>query len=327
MIGFILTALILRMQNIGTTYFTSALFAFLLVFGISFYNWFLGIFLSGILVFIIMAFSRKIEIKYLISFTLILLISFGISLLLKTNLQNYFLISGDLSIFNDSDINFFSLNNIVALLRVSFAQLWYLGIASFLLVYLGIYYLTKKCFSYTISLIKRKTAENTDFSAIFIFLGFVTTFIISSLSTQNYGNVNITPYLEYSDKFIYGRYNILMFLPLTLYVFKTIIDAKKSINWKEITLFISVSLIFIFQSLWILSFFEHHHLYKQFMYVSVINFIIYDSIIVGCIATMMVFTFICIELLNKKRDYILPIILLTIVVINIYAGYTFIQNM
>jgi len=62
------------------------------------------------------------------------------------------------------------------------------------------------------------------------------------------------------------------------------------------------------------------------MYAFVINYVLYDSIIICSIATLCGFAFVCIGALIKQGNYILSMILLFIVFINVYSGYTLISN-
>jgi len=250
--------------------------------------------------------AKKIKARYLIIFTLALLI---------------FIIIKTVFSFNIS-----SLNNLAAFVRVTIAQLWYLGIASFLLVYLGIFYLAKECGLYTISLIKRKTVADIDFSLIFIFLSFISALITSSSGTYFYGDSVNAPYFDNADGFFYGRDNALMFLPVSLYALKTIIEKSKNYNWKSIIPYAAAVLIFFAQSLWVSSFYEHNLAGKHIEYANVINYVLFDSIIIGGVAVIAVFAFLSFEVLFKKRDYILTLLLLFIVFINIYAGYSFITG-
>jgi len=230
---------------------------------------------------------------------------------------------------NDNDIGILvvSISNIItyegfaAFLRVSFAQLWYLGIASFLLVYAGIYFLAKESFLYIVSLIKRKDKKDIDFSLIFIFMGFATTFLVSVLFTYMYGDGYYAQNLERSDGFFYGRYNSLMFLPLTLYALKTIIEKRKNLNLSDIIPFAIIIMFFLLQSMWVSSYFLHHLSENYILYVSVVNYVLFESIINCSIAIIFGFVLLCVGIFYKKRVDLLSLMLFFIIFINIYSSY------
>ena len=334
-IGFALTALVLKMQNTGATHRIVFLFAFLSVFGYACHMRFIGVLASGVIVFIVMVLTKRIKYIYLISFFLTLFTG----IILSEFLKHYFQVNvwqiNDIGILGSGDgnditartssaMNVLTFNGFKAFVRVLLGQLWYLGIASFLFVYVGLCYLAKKFFIDSISLIRKKSGIDVDYSAVFILFGFLSTMIISGLGTYIFGDGNQN--LIRADGLIYGRYNTLMFLPVSLYAAKIIVEKKKDFSRNSIILYLIIIVLFIVQSSYISLFFGHHYSLNQVMVFNVINFINFNSIVGNSTAAIFGFILVCIGSLIKEKDYILSAVLLVIVFFNIKAGFSFLSD-
>jgi len=341
-LGFSLTALLLRINEKGTSHFLSALYALLLIYGYSSHMRFIGVTIAGALVFILMVIIKKIKIRYLFSFLSMFAVSFFVSSFLTDFTTSALWTAINIETVSNNEVNLTSINtvanqgifgrvekvisniftsrNLVALFRASCGQLWYIGLSSFLLVYFGIYAFAKDVVIKLIDLIKNKKPSNIDYPLLFVILGFIATFFISTFGLYSAGIVS--PDAPRGDYLIYGRYNSIMFLPIALYAIYTIIERKDKF---------SISLIVIPITFIALSFYvrEMHSLIHRGRYVmlfNVINYSLLYSIARNSIAAFTGFLLIAGSGYFLKKRIFMCIILLPIILFNIMSGYHFIKR-
>jgi len=327
-LGLLSTVLIAKISKNGASHKTVILLAFILVYGYASHMRFLGVTFSGMLVFFILVFVKKINIKYIISFIFVFITSFILAELLKnffqTNLWLY-----ETSVFGSTNHNdiipnaeriklLFMRSGFVGFIRTLIGQMWYMGFASFLLVYVGLLIILKDNIIRIKQMITKKMSSDYDFASLFIFLGFITTAVISALFMMHAGmGVRIR-----LDQFFYGRYNSIMLIPVSLYAISMIVNEKR----KPYIIYVISIITFSFISAFISIFIDIHLRDLLLLYINVINHIVFSSIHFNSLLAINGFILIIISLHLKYKQVMLSIIVIAITCFNVYAGYLFITK-
>ena len=213
--------------------------AFLLIFGYVLHQRFLGGLIAGLFVIFVMLLLKKINFKNYAIFLGTILLFFVIHTYIKNNVQTNLWLAGGSTLANDygSVVNkFFNIftNREVFLstLRVFAGQLFYLGAASFMVIYFAVH----KLLISNIRFIKdiKKGKIFFDYTLMFMLLAFVFTFLISVIFMNMPGR---------GDHFLYGRYNAIFYSVLCLYVITAIINSEYIL--KKSLLFISSGFLFL----------------------------------------------------------------------------------
>ena len=241
--------------------------AVLLVYGYTLHQRFLGILIAGIFIIIIMTISKRIKVSQLTIFIISVIILLIIHTIIKHDIQkNLWLInSGSNPIVNDYGSilpslfdTFTSRDAFLSTIRVAAGQLFYIGIASFTLIFFAM----DKLFRENVTFIKniKSKKEDFDFTLMFILLAFLFTFAISVLFMRSGSR---------GDNFIYGRYNNLIYSVLCLYILSNIINGK----YKASKSVFVIILCFILLTFWVDDIFHRIYSSLPFLNFSVINFL------------------------------------------------------
>jgi len=286
---------------------------------------FLGLALSGVVVFFLLVFTKRLNKIYLLSFSCVFILSFILAEIFKNYLQtNLWLF--ETSIFGSNNNNdiisnaervglLFTRSGFGGFLRTLFGQMWYIGLASFLLVYVGLFLIFKENIAKIKELNKNKSCNDYDFSSLFIFLGFIATAIISAIFMMHAG----MGFRNRIDPIFYGRYNTIMLIPISLYAISKIV-----INKQKPYIIFAVSIIVFSLFSVFLDIFINQHLYSlMIMYLNVVNYIVFDSIYNNTILAINGFVLIIISIYVKYKQIMLTSIVIAITCFNIYTGFYF----
>jgi hypothetical protein len=328
-LGVLSTALIVKILKTGATHKIVMLLAFVLVYGYASHMRFLGVLISGVFVFALLVLSKKAAWKYLISFFAIFVVSFILSELIKNYNQVHIWLFTDTGLLGSTDNNdiiastgrfgeLFTRTGFGGFIRVLFGQMWYMGFASFLLVYVGLLVIFRENVLSIWKLIKEKTCSDYDFTALFIFLGFISTLAISAIYFIYAGTGTATR----ADRIMYGRYNSIMLIPISLYAISSIIYSKQ----KPYLISIISVIIFSYLSVFLNSYNERVLSGIMVMHFNVINYIVFDSVYVNSFFAISVFLIVVMSMLAKYKQLLLSVALLFMIVFNIHAGYLFISR-
>jgi hypothetical protein len=328
-LGLLSTALIVKILKTGASHKTVMFLAFVLVYGYASHMRFLGVLLSGVIVFVLMVLCKKTEKKYLISFFAVLLISIVISESVKHYIQANIWLFSDTGLLGSSDGNdiiatsgrlrtFFTRPGFGGFVRVSFGQMWYMGFASFLLVFVGLLVILRDNILWIKKFIKEKLYSDYDFTALFIFCGFISTLIIGALFFMYAGMGTATR----ADWIMYGRYNSIMLIPISLYALSAISYSKQ----KPYIIGIISIIIFIISAVFLNSFNERFLSGIWVMYFNVINYIVFESVYLNTFFAINVFLIILMSMLTKYKQLLLSFALAIMMIFNIHAGYLFLSG-
>ena len=189
----------------------------------------LGILLASIIVITIMKILNKISIKQFLSFIIPIIIIMIFHIRIKDIILTNLWLNGSGVAINDysgqlNKINLLlSVEGLIKFAKVFIGHLFYLGTATFLMVYLGLLELIQRIFNID----KNNTDENSIFFYGFIFISFVITLAISAIFFINPVSI---------DNIVYGRYNEIIICPLFLIGFKRFINIKKLTNKQYLVL-------------------------------------------------------------------------------------------
>lgn len=209
----------------------------------------LGILVASIIVIFLMRIFNKINLKQFLSviipFILIIISSFYLKNIVQSNLwlngaeitiNDY---SGQLSKLRQ----LFTLNGLVSAIKELIGQLFYLGAASFMIFYLGLYELVYKLRKTILSSLKIKSLtvineDNNFYAYLFLFIALLLTIAISVVFMINPISL---------DKIIYGRYTEMIISPVFLVGFINLLN--KNVHSGKL----SLSIIFGFSILTVIT--------------------------------------------------------------------------
>jgi hypothetical protein len=239
-LGWVNTALFYKLQKKGTKLPWFGLSAFLLVYGYTVHQRFLGVLIAGIVAIILLKILRKIDSKQVATFFIAVFILFSISILIKQDVQANVWLAPNGMRFNDyggmllSFQDVLTTDGLLSAIRVFCGQLFYIGVASSMLVYLALYDLIKTHVAGIKKLLSKQMADMSfDLSLTFILLAFVLTFGISVIAMHSPVRL---------DHAVYGRYNDIIYQVLSFYILVKLI-VKKQIKSKAI---LKITAFFVF---------------------------------------------------------------------------------
>ncbi|MEK4981414.1 hypothetical protein [Bacillus sp. FSL K6-6540] len=191
------------------------LLGFLLVYAYTVHQRTLGVLLAGIIVVITMKAFRYINWRQFLGFISSIVVFFVAHGYIKSNIianvwRNAVTSTNDYSGQFQKIASFFSLEGLIKTLQVLSGQLFYVGAASFILAFIGIYSISKMIIRLRIE--KHNDGTENNFSSyfnalVFLLIAFIFTFGISVVFMNNANRV---------DHILYGRYIDMLIGPLLL---------------------------------------------------------------------------------------------------------------
>jgi len=214
---FVITYIIITISNYGTPDRTIVLLSLLSIYIFFVHQRALGVMVSVFFAIVFMFIMKKISKKQLqiyIGFTVaFLLFGFFLKDYVQDKLWNEVnLASNDFSGVYGKVISIFTNKNVFfSYCRTVIGQFFYIGFASFGLAYFGLFYII------AIQCQKIKEHKKIDIDLIFIFMSFLTTFMISTVFMSQ---------PQRADHFFYGRYNDIVYMIIILYAFRNLSNIK-----------------------------------------------------------------------------------------------------
>ena len=207
---FVITYIIVTISNYGTSDRTIVLLSFLSIYIFFVHQRALGVMISVFFAIVFMFIMKRISKKQLqlyIGFTFVfLLFGFFLKGVVQDKLWNEVnLSSNDFSGVYGKIISIFTNKNVfLSYCRTVIGQFFYIGFASFGLAYFGMFYIiASQCQ-------KIKEHKKLDVDLIFVFMSFLTIFMISTVFMSQ---------PQRADHFFYGRYNDIVYMIMILYAF------------------------------------------------------------------------------------------------------------
>lgn len=215
----------------------------------------IGIVLTGCLVLFISLLLKKIKLKYFLLFLLGLLPVLVIQIILKRFLISYLWLDSITSNTNNYGSVPSIISKIIAqygfldLIKAFLGQLYYLGVSTYILFYIGLFWVIKKCLLCTKKFIIGKMRkvecnstminEKNVIALFFIALSVISTFMTSVLFSSGGERV---------DHVLYGRYNESCIGPILLIGILFMIDIAKKSNrskgyYRVICFFLLLSIV------------------------------------------------------------------------------------
>ena len=234
-----------KIQDRDCKYYWFVIQSFLLMFGYVIHQRFLGVLIAGVFVVLLMTLFQKINFKKTIVFFITTLILIGIHLVVKDNIQTNLWLLNEYSppIGNDFEAVFNRSIRIVtesrfffSTIRVAVGHLLYLGIASFMLVYFAMHKLIKNNVMFVIK--GKEHRRDFDYTLIFILIAFLLTYAISVIFLHGASSR--------ADVLIYGRYNVILYSVLCLYILVEIIKG----NYKFTKFTYIIIALFLIMTVW-----------------------------------------------------------------------------
>lgn len=205
----------------------------------------LGILVASLLVIILMKIFKKINWTQYLSVILPITLSMIIHFYLKDNIQSNLWLNNVGNLANDyssmtSKINqMFTIEGAVKALKVFIGQFFYLGAASYLIFYFGLYELIQKTGKTIISSIKNKNLNILNNEYYFYLYTFLLIALFSSIAISVIFMINPTRI----DHIVYGRYTEMIIGPILLLGFAKLMD--KDIISNKVLLLILISFGFL----------------------------------------------------------------------------------
>lgn len=304
LLAFCITYLIIRVNKGKAKWFYFPILSFLSIYMFFVHQRSIGIVLSVLIVMIMMLTTKIITKKDFVLYIVISLIVWFIGLLFKNYLQNNLwngsLNANDFSGILPKVLLIFSNKDVfLSFCRTFIGQLFYIGIASFGLLYYAFYLI----FTELILSLKRNT--RVDFSLLFILLAFLSTFLISTLFMAQ---------PQRADHFLYGRYNDIVYLLLLLY---SLISVKNNKLFSKVIILI----FWIILGLTTYYFYVRYYDAMSFMKFNVINLSLFYQVKSNWGFIIMYFIIIMVYILTLiyKGKYYLLVQAIGIIVMLIFS--------
>ena len=199
----------------------------------------IGVLIASVLTILLMTALRKISIKNFIIFFGTLALLLLIRTVIEENIQpNLWLDTTPANTLDDRVGRFTRsitrLDRIIGTLRTLGGHLFYLGVASFSLIFFALHKLASANISFFRNL--KKTWRNTDFdfALMFMLLAFLGTLAISAFALNSPSR---------GDHFVYGRYNTPVFPALFLYIFVQILIGNYKFSKATVIIFTAFALL------------------------------------------------------------------------------------
>lgn len=176
----------------------------------------LGILLASIFTVILMVISKRIKVKQFLITVIIIIIGAFIGNYIKNIIQENLWLNGSGLSINDYSgqvakiEQLLTFSGLINALKVFIGQFFYLGVASYLLFYIGLFELSENIIEKVFVLFKSKSLivlKNSNFLFIFLLISTVLTIAISIVFFINPISV---------DNIVYGRYNEIVLGPVLL---------------------------------------------------------------------------------------------------------------
>ena len=241
LICWLLTWLFAGLNEKSSTY-KFVLIGFLSVYAYVVHQRALGILIASIIVVLLMKHLNKIKMKQFLMVVGPIVVLLIIHIYVKDYIQSQLWLNGKEISINDYSGQVgklkqaLTINGLLKICKGFIGQIFYLGAASYLVFYFGLFELIQKTGKKTIALVKRKTSFESGrndlfFVYAFLFIALLLTMAISVVFMMN-------PILI--DQIIYGRYNEMILGPILLIGFVRLMN-KKSISTR---VFIAISIAF-----------------------------------------------------------------------------------
>jgi len=205
----------------------------------------LGVLIASMIVVIVMNVLGKINLKQVLLVALPMIILLFIHIYLKENIQTLLWLNGSGNMTNDylaqtgKISQIFSINGFLALVKTSLGHIFYVGAASYLLGYLGLYELLRKAGKGTIAAIKSGKTDILSCDQHFPLYNFLLIAVLLSLAINIIFMINPTRV----DHIVYGRYIDMIMGPLVLLGFVVLMNKKT--NWNKTFVIISLGFILL----------------------------------------------------------------------------------
>lgn len=209
----------------------------------------LGVLIASIIVILFMKLLQKINLKQVLLTVLPIVMLMIIHVYLKGDIQTHLWLNSTGNMTNDylaqaSKINqIFSIDGLIALAKASMGHIFYLGAASYLLAYFGLYELLQRAGKATITAIRERKLDILSRDQYFPFYIFLLMVVLFSLAINIIFMINPTRI----DHIVYGRYIDMIMGPVILLGFVNITNAimNNRTNANKIFGVISVGFIFL----------------------------------------------------------------------------------
>lgn len=229
---------------------TSSNYKFFLIGFLSMYSYMihqraLGVLIASIIVVIVMNVLDKINLKQVLLVAIPVFILVFIHVYLKENIQTHLWLNSSGNMTNDylaqaSKISqIFSVNGFLALVKTSLGHVFYVGAASYLLGYLGLYELLRKAGKGITAAIRSRKIDMLGCDQHFPLHNFLLIAVLLSLAINIIFMINPTRV----DHIVYGRYIDMIMGPLVLLGFVVLMNRKR--NWNKAFLIISIGFILL----------------------------------------------------------------------------------
>ena len=197
----------------------------------------LGILVASIIIIILMKIFNRITTKQFFSMIIPIIIILAIHNIIKDNIQSNLWLNGSGVAINDYSgqlnkiIKLLSIEGLISFGKISIGQLFYLGTATFLVFYFGIFELLQSILNIDINIKK----DDIIYLYLLVFLSSVFTITISAISVINPGRI---------DQIVYGRYNEIIVGPVMLIGFAKLMKMDKLSN----KLYVILVFLFLIQT-------------------------------------------------------------------------------
>ena len=164
----------------------------------------LGLVLAGVIVILFMYCKKKITIKQLLIFLITIIVMLVIHKLIKQNIQTNLWFNNYMSTVNDYSgqgkkiMRLLTQKGFIRFIMVCFGHIFYIGASTYLIAYLGIYYLCK----FILDNIKDNYKDELVFGVIFIISSFALTFGIDCFFMSNPSIISHVTYGRYIENIL-----------------------------------------------------------------------------------------------------------------------------
>lgn len=227
---------------------TSSNYRFMLIGFLSMYSYMihqraLGILMTSIIVITCLKLLHKINLQQVMMVALPIVLLMFMHIPLKENIQTHLWLNTDGNLTNDylaqaSKISqIFTVDGLIKLVKISMGHIFYLGAASYLISYFGLYELFRKVGKSIVVTIRNKKIDIIDDDPVFPLYIFLLIAVLFSLAINIIFMINPTRI----DHIVYGRYIDMIMGPIILLGFIAVLN--NNINLNKIFGIISINFI------------------------------------------------------------------------------------
>lgn len=213
----VLTYLIIVIQKTRKTW-PIIVFVGLLIYGVMIHQRTLGVLLSGVLTIVVLSLDKKISVKQMIYFFIVLILGLVVFIGMKDWLETNFWGTIDVSVQELNNLSgqvskiqsIFSYEGIKEFFYGVIAKVGYLVISTHFIILVSFFWLSVQCLKFAYYFIKRKNVDipEDSITAIFLWCSFVSSFMIAAITTAKLD--------ARADVLLYGRYTEFVIGPLLL---------------------------------------------------------------------------------------------------------------